>query len=78
MAVRAISDEFHQILPTGALNAGFDPAKGRATPLKLLWRLLTHPKEFGPFKNFVKGLGPARRNLTSFLAQLNTELPRGW
>ena len=78
MAVRAISDDYHQVLPLGALAAGFDPAKGRATPLRLLWRLATHPAEFAPFKKFVAGLGPARRNLTSFLLQLNAELPRGW
>ncbi|MCE0499347.1 MAG: hypothetical protein LV481_15510 [Methylacidiphilales bacterium] len=78
MAVRAISDDFHQILPVRALAAGFDPVKGRATPLCLLWRLGTHPAEFAPFRKFVAGLGPARRNLTSFLLQLNAELPRGW
>jgi purine-nucleoside phosphorylase len=78
IAVRAITDEYHQILPAGALAAGFDPAKGRATPLRLLWRLATHPAEIAPFKNFVSGLDPARRNLTSFLLQLNKELPRDW
>jgi hypothetical protein len=78
MAVRAISDSYHQVLPTGALAAGFDPAKGRATPVKLLGYLATHPGEFGPFKHFVTGLGPARHNLTSFLQTLNAELPRGW
>jgi len=78
MAVRAISDDYHQMLPLGALAAGFDPAKGRATPLRLLWRLATHPAEVAPFKKFVWGLRPARRNLTSFLLQLNEELPRGW
>ena len=78
MAVRAITDDYYQVLPVGALAAGFDPAKGRATPLRLLWRLATHPAEFAPFKKFVSGLGPTRRNLTSFLVQLNEELPRGW
>ena len=78
MAVRAISDDYRQVLPVKALAAGFDPAKGRATPFRLLWRLLLHPREFAPFRKFVAGLGPARRNLTSFLLQLNEELPRGW
>jgi adenosylhomocysteine nucleosidase len=78
VAVRAISDDYRQVLPVGALAAGFDPAKGRTTPLRLFWRLATHPREVAPFKKFVSGLGPARRNLTSFLWQLNEELPRRW
>jgi nucleoside phosphorylase len=78
LAVRVISDEYSQVLPVGALAAGFDPSMGRATPVKLLGYLLTHPGEFMPFKQFVQGLGGARRNLTRFLDQLNTELPGHW
>jgi adenosylhomocysteine nucleosidase len=78
MAVRAISDDYHQVLPVGALAAGFDPEKGRATPFRLLGRLALHPGEIAPFWKFVSGLGPPRRNLTSFLTQLNEELPTGW
>ena len=78
LAVRVISDEYQQVLPTGALAAGFDPAKGRATPFRLLTYLALHPGEFSPFKKFVAGLGLARRNLTAFLRQLNDELPANW
>lgn len=78
MAVRVISDEHGHVLPTGALAAGFDPVKGRATPLRLIRYLVTHPREFASFKNFVSCLGPARRNLTKFLEQLNDELPASW
>jgi nucleoside phosphorylase len=78
LAIRVISDEFQHILPVGALAAGFDPAKGRATPLKLLVYLALHPKEFAPFKIFVSGLNLARKNLTAFLQQLNDELPSHW
>jgi adenosylhomocysteine nucleosidase len=78
LAVRVISDDFQQVLPTGALAAGFDPVKGRATPLRLLGYLATHPGEFGPFKKFVSGLGLARKKLTQFLQQLNDELPSNW
>jgi len=78
LAVRVISDEFSDVLPTGALAAGFDPGLGRATPFRLLGYLITHPGEFKPFKKFVQGLGMARRNLTKFLEQLNTELPGHW
>jgi nucleoside phosphorylase len=78
LAVRVISDEFAHVLPVGALAAGFDAAQGRATPVRLLSYLAAHPAEFTPFKNFVQGLPAARRNLTKFLDQLNTELPGHW
>ena len=49
LAIRVISDDYQQVLPVGALSAGFDPAKGRATPLRLLAYLALHPREFKPF-----------------------------
>jgi hypothetical protein len=66
------------VLPIGALAAGFNPAKGRATPFRLLFYLMLHPGEFKPFKHFVSGLSLARKNLTNFLQQLNDELPSNW
>jgi adenosylhomocysteine nucleosidase len=78
MAVRVISDEYFQVLPVGALAAGFDAPKGRATPLRLLAYLALHPRDFAPFKKFVAGLSVARKNLTKFLEQLNKELPGSW
>jgi len=78
MALRVISDEYQHVLPVGALAAGFDPAKGRATPLRLLGRLALHPGEINPFRKFVHGLTLARKNLTAFLRDLNNELPSSW
>ena len=78
LAVRVISDEYRQTLPSGALTAGFDPAKGQVMPFRLLAYLVTHPDEVMPFKKFVEGLSVARKNLTSFLQQLNNELPASW
>ena len=78
MAVRVISDDYFQVLPSGALAAGFDAVKGRATPIRLLTYLALHPREIGPFKKFVQGLSGARKNLTKFLEQLNNELPASW
>lgn len=78
LAIRVISDEYQQALPTGALAAGFDPIRSKATPFRLLSYLATHPAEFAPFKKFVSGLTPARKSLTSFLEQLNEELPSSW
>jgi len=37
-----------------------------------------HPRDFTPFKQFVAGLSRARRSLTSFLRELNDELPANW
>jgi adenosylhomocysteine nucleosidase len=78
MAVRVISDDYQQVLPTGALAAGFDASKGRATPLRLLGYLATRPGEIAPLQKFIAGLSVARKNLTKFLEQLNAELPPGW
>jgi adenosylhomocysteine nucleosidase len=78
MAVRVISDDYQQVLPIGALTAGFDAPKGRATPLRLLGYLATRPGEIKPFSHFVKGLSFARKKLTTFLEQLNKELPASW
>lgn len=78
LALRVISDDFQQVLPVRALDAAFDPVKEKTRPFRLLGYLLTHPRDIMPFKKFVSGLGPARRNLTSFLRLLNDELPQGW
>ena len=78
MAVRVISDEFQNVLPTGALAAGFDAHLGRATPLRLLGYLAAHTGEIAPLQKFVAGLSVARKNLTKFLEQLNAELPASW
>jgi hypothetical protein len=78
LAVRVISDEYFQNLPVGALAAGFDASRARATPVRLLKYLALHPAEIPPFAHFVKGLSRARINLTDFLEQLNNELPAGW
>ncbi len=78
MAVRVISDDYDHVLPVRALAAGFDAARGQATPLRLLLYLATHWSEISPFSRFVKNLSIARGQLTLFLLQLNNELPRNW
>jgi adenosylhomocysteine nucleosidase len=76
IAVRVISDGYQDVLPVGALAAGFDPARGRATPLRLLAYLALHWGEIPPFVRFVRNLSTARRNLIRFLQQLHDDLPR--
>jgi adenosylhomocysteine nucleosidase len=78
LAVRVISDEYKTVLPSAALAAGFDPALNRPTPVRLLKHLALHSRDIRPFKEFVANLGIARRMLTTFLEQVNNELPRGW
>ncbi|MCE0522247.1 MAG: hypothetical protein LV480_04985 [Methylacidiphilales bacterium] len=78
LAVRAISDAYQQVLPIGALAAGFDASRGRATPFHLLGYLAMRPGEIAPMQKFVRGLSVARKNLTKFLEQLNNELPASW
>jgi hypothetical protein len=78
VALRVISDDYQKVLPVQALEAGFDAARGRSTPFRLLLHLALHWGDVGPFITFVKNLSLARRNLTSFLQQLNQELPRTW
>jgi adenosylhomocysteine nucleosidase len=76
IAVRVISDGYDDVLPVRALAAGFDPARGRATPLRLLAHLALHWGEIPPFIRFVRNLSAARRNLIRFLQQLHDDLPR--
>jgi adenosylhomocysteine nucleosidase len=76
IAVRVISDEYAHVLPVRALAAGFDPGRGRATPLRLLAHLALHWGDIPPFVHFVRNLGIARRALLLFLTQLHDDLPR--
>ncbi len=62
--IRCVSDGAGQDLPTNALNAGFDAATLANTPLRLLFYLVTQPRDILPFFAFIRNLGPARRNLT--------------
>jgi adenosylhomocysteine nucleosidase len=78
VALRVITDDYGHVLPVKALEAGFDAARGRATPLRLLVRLAGHWSEVPSFMRFVGNLSVARRNLTTFLRQVNEELPRNW
>jgi nucleoside phosphorylase len=78
VALRVISDDYHHELPVKALAAGFDPARGQPTPVRLLLRLAFHWREIVPFWTFVANLSIARRNLTLFLQELNDELPKNW
>jgi nucleoside phosphorylase len=68
--LRGISDPWDESLPSGALNASFDPELNRPTPLKLLIHLVIHPGDFFPFFRFVVGLSRVQKNLTMKLLEL--------
>ena len=76
-ACGSISDEYNQVLPAGALAAGFDAGQGPGRRRCACWLIspVTGAK-FRPFIQFVSNLGRARQNLTRFLQQMNDELPR--
>jgi len=78
LAVRVISDEYKTVLPSAALAAGYDAEKNRPAPVRLLHHLALHPKDLRPLREFVRQLGVARHMLTTFVEQVNNELPRGW
>ncbi len=78
VAIRAISDQFEEDLPIGAMNASYLVEQDAVTPLRLLNYLALHPKEIMPFSKFVKRLPIARKALTSFLIQITDEFPKHW
>lgn len=66
-AVRAVSDTASEAIPADLLACGYDMEKGRETPLRMAWRLLTHPKDIGRLKAFLAPLPAVRKNLADFL-----------
>ena len=78
ITIRVITDTFDSDVPVRALHAGFDPARDRVTPVRLMLHLALHPGETAPFRRFVQGLPPARAALTKFLLAFDEELPGSW
>ncbi len=68
-AVRAVSDTADEPLPAELLACGYDMRRGRETPLRMVWRLLTHPSDIGRLRAFLSGLPPVRRALADFLEE---------
>lgn len=66
-AVRVVSDAADEALPADLLAHGYDPVRGRETPLRMAWRLATHPGDIRRLKNFLAPLPFVRRRLADFL-----------
>jgi len=75
MAIRVISDEADEDLPSEALAHGYDYKKGGPTPARLALYLTTHPFQAPALLRFVKTLPPIRRKLTDILLELIPALP---
>jgi nucleoside phosphorylase len=78
IAVRAISDELEEALPTEILAAGFDPETNSARPFGFVCGLLRHPTQIMTAYRFISKLSLVRKKLTEFLLILNVELPKTW
>lgn len=66
LAVRVISDAADTALPV-PFEEWFDLVSQSPRRWRLLKYLARHPGQIGPFAQFVRGLGPARRTLADFL-----------
>lgn len=66
-AVRVISDAADEALPADLLAHGYDTVRGCETPLRMAWRLATHPGDIRRLKNFLAPLPGVRRTLADFL-----------
>ena len=76
IAVRSISDRAADDLPV-PMQHWFDLERQAPRPAALVAYLLKHPRKILPFARFVKGLGPARRNLADALCALIPTVGRG-
>lgn len=66
-AVRVVSDAHDESLPADLLAHGYDTLRGRETPLRMAWRLVTHPSDIGRLKRFLAPLPAVREKLADFL-----------
>ncbi|MDR1817945.1 MAG: hypothetical protein LBR07_07250 [Puniceicoccales bacterium] len=65
--VRVISDDATEEFPADLIGHTYDFAKGRGTPFRLAWRLLTHPRDIGRMRHFLAPLPAARERLLEFV-----------
>jgi len=76
VAVRSISDRAADDLPV-PMEHWFDLDRQCPRPAALVAYLLKHPRMILPFARFVRGLGPARKNLADALCRLIPALRTG-
>lgn len=66
--IRIISDDVSEEFPADLIGCSHDFVRGRDTPLRLAWRLLTHPRDVGRLRQFLAPLPEARRRLLDFVS----------
>ena len=69
LGVRVVSDSASTPLPV-PFAEWFDMRRQRPRKLGLLSYLVRHPDRAGPFADFIRGLGPARRALADLLLRI--------
>lgn len=67
VAIRVVSDAAGEALPADLLAFGYDPLRGRETPLRMAFRLATHPRDIGRLRRFLAPLPAVRKTLADFL-----------
>jgi purine-nucleoside phosphorylase len=75
--IRVISDDVTDEFPADLIGHTYDFAKGRNTPFRLAWRLLTHPRDIGRMRHFLAPLPKARKILTRFVTAAAFSAPSG-
>ncbi|MDR2981022.1 MAG: hypothetical protein LBV12_02105 [Puniceicoccales bacterium] len=67
--IRVISDDAEEEFPSELLGFGYDFAAGKGTPVRMAWRLATHPSDIGKLKRFLAPMPAARARLTDFVKE---------
>ncbi|MDR2862735.1 MAG: hypothetical protein LBV54_02485 [Puniceicoccales bacterium] len=76
LVIRVISDEVSEEFPADLIGHSYDFARGRDTPVRLAWRLLTHPGDIVRLKRFLAPLPEARRCLLEALMRILSTIYR--
>jgi purine-nucleoside phosphorylase len=69
--LRVISDDVSEEFPADLIGSSYDFAQGKNTPFRLIWRLLSHPRDIFRLYHFLAPLPEARRRLLSFVQKVS-------
>ncbi|MDR0536070.1 MAG: hypothetical protein LBG65_06980 [Puniceicoccales bacterium] len=65
--LRVISDDVSEEFPADLIGNAYDFERGRDTPVRFAWHLLTHPGDISRLYRFLSPLGPVRLRLAQSL-----------
>ncbi|MDR1498273.1 MAG: hypothetical protein LBS59_07705 [Puniceicoccales bacterium] len=72
--IRVISDDVSEEFPADLIGWSHDFERGRDTPVRLAWYLLTHPADLVRMRRFLAPLPNARRRLLEFVTAAATSI----